>query len=89
MRTWETRAACGPDDDGPSLPPELFQVTQRGSPAPGVQEAVCGPCPVSLPCLADGWWDDFAVRGGMTPRQRRGLEDYLAERRAAELELAL
>ena len=77
--SWDQSAACS------GLDPEVFLVTQRGRALLGVVE-FCGSCPVKAPCLADGWWDDFAVRGGMGPRERRCLARYLdlvAARRVA------
>lgn len=70
MMSWDEGAACVGVD------PEVFLVTQRGKSLPGVVD-FCSECPVQSPCLADGWWDDFAVRGGMGPRERRCLARYL------------
>lgn len=76
--SWDESAACS------GLDPELFLVTQRGKALPGVAE-FCGGCPVAAACLADGYWDDFAVRGGMGPRERRCLSRYLALVTASEV----
>lgn len=78
MRTWEDSAACAPDADG-AWPEELFQVTQRGNPHPGVIASLCDGCAVRGPCLADGWWDEWSIRGGLTPRMRGALAVLVAQ----------
>lgn len=34
-------------------------------------KAVCATCPVTEECLRDGVLDEFGIRGGMTPDERR------------------
>lgn len=71
MRTWEDHAECF------GWPEDLFQTTQRGNPHPGVISSLCDQCPVRLPCLADGWWDEWSIRGGMTPGMRVALTELV------------
>jgi hypothetical protein len=74
--SWDEKGECF------GYPPELFQATQRGRAAPGVRESLCEPCPVATVCLIDGWWDEYSVRGGMTPIARRAVSRYLDARLA-------
>lgn len=75
--SWDHSAACR------GYPVELFEAVhgRRGDyPRPGVA-TICGDCPVTIPCLADGFWDEFTIRGTLTPMQRVALGRYITSRR--------
>ncbi len=69
---WRHRSACRDVD------PELFfPAALPGSPAAREQaaaaQAVCGRCPVRVPCLADSLTDPYGVWGGLAEEQRDPL----------------
>ena len=71
--SWDAQAQCV------GYPPDLFIVTPiRRNAYPGVPQ-ICDGCPVRAACLADGYFDTWAVRGGMIPRQREDLAMFLNE----------
>lgn len=63
-RHWLERALCV------DVEPELFYATTRN--AINEAKAICRECPVRAECLDDAYEvnDGWAVRGGMSPRQR-------------------
>lgn len=75
LTPWWDDAACV------GWPPELFMASQRGHVNPEGQ-AICDECPVRGPCLADGWWDEWTTRGGLSPGQRRAVRRYVQVRLA-------
>ncbi|MGW1675989.1 WhiB family transcriptional regulator [Saccharopolyspora sp. NPDC002376] len=67
---WRDDAACRGED------PEMFApATFTGPGAVQAMEAkeICWRCPVAAECLAGAGGDDFTIRGGMTPDERRDL----------------
>lgn len=68
---WRNLAACRGCD------PELF-FPDRGGPSAALAaqaKAICASCPSRVPCLEEAIRDneEFGVRGGLTPRERRRL----------------
>lgn len=68
---WRNHAACRGCD------PELF-FPDRGGPSTAIAaqaKAICAACPVRTECLEEAIRDneEYGVRGGMTPRERRRL----------------
>jgi WhiB family redox-sensing transcriptional regulator len=69
---WPLRAACGGAD------PEVFYPRNGGRDARDWEQAraICADCPVRAECLADAIAcrdDQFGMRAGLTPAQRRPL----------------
>ncbi|WP_308016883.1 WhiB family transcriptional regulator [Saccharopolyspora sp. 6V] len=69
---WRADAACRDED------PELFMpVSYKGAGAKAAEmgKAICHRCPVAAECLAAALKerDRTAVRGGLTPEERRGM----------------
>jgi WhiB family redox-sensing transcriptional regulator len=65
---WRWRAACA----RPGVDPELF-FPEGGRPEPA--KRICARCPVREACLADAiaTRDEYGIRGGTTPIERRRL----------------
>jgi len=66
---WRRRAACARR----GVDPELFFPEQGGRPEPA--KRICARCPVRAACLDDALAtrDEYGIRGGMTPGERRRL----------------
>ena len=64
---WRDNAACVGAD------PELFHAGERDPGAIEAGRAICNRCPVRTACLIAAYQEDdeFALRAGLTPRQRR------------------
>lgn len=61
---WRTEAACRNE------PRDIFFAEDR--PGIAMAKAICKGCEVRFDCLRDGITEEFGVRGGMTPTERRG-----------------
>ena len=69
MSAWRRRAACARR----GVDPELFFPEKGGRVEPA--KRICARCPVRDDCLADAiaTRDEFGIRGGTTPGERRRL----------------
>lgn len=67
MSNWAKDAACIGAD------PELFHAGERDHPATEAACTICNRCPVRTACLLAAYQegDEYALRGGLSPRQRR------------------
>ena len=69
---WRARAACY------GLPVDLFYPEQGEISKAKQAQRICRECPVRIECLEDVLADDehsdlFGIRGGLSPKRRRGL----------------
>jgi len=65
--SWADTAACRSED------PDLFHAGERDPKAMEEARSICNRCPSRAGCLTAAYQegDDWGVRGGLTPRQRR------------------
>lgn len=73
LSDWRERAACK------NMDTDMFIVAPWGAPTLKrirAAEAICMACPVRAECLEEALLegDEFAIRGGLTPRERRSLK---------------
>lgn len=70
MTDWKASAACARRTD---LDPDIFHAGERAPEAVKQARAVCNGCAVRTACLlaAYGEGDEWGVRAGLTPRQRK------------------
>lgn len=83
MTGWRDQAACAPAD----VDPELFHpLSANDQTRIAWARAVCASCPVRQPCLDDAvrTGDDFGIRGGLLPAERREHVRAAARARRAD-----
>lgn len=68
---WRARAACAP----PDVDPDLFHASERHPNAIREARAVCNRCVSRTACLINAYTeeDEWGIRAGLTPRQRKAL----------------
>jgi WhiB family redox-sensing transcriptional regulator len=83
MPSWSVYAECSRVD----VNPELFFPEQTAAHAARKAKEICGVCPVRVECLrwAFKTGDDYAVLGGLTPRERNQVRKESKRRRAAKI----
>lgn len=66
---WRDLAACAPKE----IDSEVFHAGERNTLATEQARTICAGCPVRTACLTSAYLedDDWGVRAGLTPRQRR------------------
>lgn len=69
MSNWKISAACARKD----VDPDIFHAGERAPEAVKQARAVCSGCRVRTACLVDayGEGDEWGIRAGLTPRQRK------------------
>lgn len=70
-RNWRDDAVCA----RPEVATEFWYSNEYGEQT--VARAICADCPVRVPCLRDGLYDDHGIWGGYTPTERSRLRRRL------------
>jgi hypothetical protein len=79
---WRTRAACRADGISPdAMFPDSDKERTKDA------RVICAGCPVRRPCLReaiDSGDNQWGIRGGLMPEERRAVQEELDRRKAAE-----
>ena len=74
--SWRNSANCRGADTEIFYPPEENQGRYNPYVVRAIKQELCGPCPVRLHCLASSRMEgdnDYGIRGGLTPPERRKM----------------